>query len=144
MFAQRLNFAAQLTHFGFQCQHMANAFEVHTALHQLCDAMQECNIGLAVATATTLRACWTQQTNPFIISQRLWMHPRQLGRHRNHVHRHAVMLAVGLLAHTVSCLANASNASRCESVSSVGTVTSTVTIKSPAALTVVMPRPFTR
>jgi hypothetical protein len=73
---QRRDFGAQLGHLIFEGQDVSDSFEIHTGIHQLCNAMESSNVGLAVPAIATLGASWLQQPNAFVISQRLRVHTR--------------------------------------------------------------------
>jgi hypothetical protein len=74
MVTQRRDFGAQLGHLIFEGQDVSDSFEIHTCIHQLCDAMEPSNVGLAVPAIATLGASWLQQPNTFVVSQGLGMH----------------------------------------------------------------------
>ena len=144
MLAQCGDLVAQLGDLVLEREHVADSLEVHPRLDELRDAMQPRDVGLTVSTIAALRASGSQQAFAFVVAQRLGMHAGELGGDGDHVHRDGVVVAFWLLAHDASSLAYASSASRCCSVSDVGTTTSTVTMRSPDARSKLMPRPFTR
>ena len=128
-----------------QLHHAANTFEVHPLGRQLRDTTQHLDVGVGVPAVAALRARRVEQAAPLVLAQRLGMHARQLGRHRDHVHRpgsslhdHHALTSARLASRSASI------AARCSRVRSRGTATSIVTMRSPVLFGVAIPLPLTR
>lgn len=149
--AQLIDLVTQSLHFRFEMHDSSNPLDADAFGREFSDPAQAGNIGIAVSTIAPLRASWLQQTASLVDTQCLRVHSRSLGSNGNHVQR----TFVGSLAHRTPfdnfargfedvTRASSSTTLRSSSVRAAGTNTSTVTIRSPFALVVSIPRPLTR
>src|SRR5262249_41798100 len=120
---------------------------------ELLDATQDREIVVAVPAAAAGRAVGLDQALAVIDSERLWMHTRELGGHRDPIHGLGSSNSHGSThpptprrsrGGAFVRAARASTASFCSFDNLAGTATSTRTMRSPVPFLDSTPRPFTR
>jgi len=79
--AQTLELAGHGLQLRFHGKDALNACQIEPHIGEFLDAAQAFQIHSGVATCVLGSALWTHQTTPLIQTQRLRMHPRELGRH---------------------------------------------------------------
>ena len=142
-------FRTQAEILRLEMHHAPDPLEVHALTGQFGDAPEHRDVVIAVAPVAAVGAGRIDEPAPFVDPQCLRMHPGEFRGDRDDVHR-AGGRALGrsiLVGHvsalrgfTVVAAASCSIAARWSSDSSDGTATSTVTIRSPVAFAVAIPR----
>ena len=89
---QRRKLLLLLLHEGLQLNNAANALQGDTLLRELLNLLQTVHVTLRITACLTGRTRRLDQADAVVLAQGLWVHTRQLSRHRNHENRavHAV------------------------------------------------------
>jgi hypothetical protein len=82
-----VQFNTQTSVLGFKAHYSTNALKVHSLIGQLRDSAEYFNVGIAVATISSLGARWHNQAATLVNPQRLGVHSRELSGDRDHVDR---------------------------------------------------------
>src|SRR5580692_7386725 len=78
---------ARLGEFDFETEDLLHALEVDAFVRQLLNSSKGREVLIGEAPRTTARSLRVQETAALVVAKRLRVNARQLGEHRDHVHR---------------------------------------------------------